>query len=356
MPFKRQLRSIGTYFITVQLIWVVAFFFLLIFQMDEESELSVYKFNNILNVLCFGFIAGFIWGLIFKVFTSFRRFVPSYFFSLLISVFLHLSSACLLIYFMYELGDYFLLANFPISFSRLILIYQSQLFYALLAYFFIVGFLIEIFYEIDRKLGQGLLVKFLLGRYYKPKEEQRIFLFMDLKSSTYYAEKLGHFKYSRLIQDCFKDVSDAVRNNQAQIYQYIGDEVVLSWTMKKGIKNLRCLQVFYDFLNILEKRREYYQKEYGMVPIFKAGVHAGKVMVAEVGELKSEIAYHGDAINTASRIQGLCNSYNSRLLISGSLHADLCKENKIQHECNYLGEVILTGKKIPTEIYSLAVD
>lgn len=94
------------------------------------------------------------------------------------------------------------------------------------------GSLIEIFYEIDRKLGQGVLLKFLLGQYYQPKEEERVFLFMDLKSSTFYAEKLGHFKYSRLIQDCFKDISSAVVKNHAQIYQYVGDEVVLTWNLK----------------------------------------------------------------------------------------------------------------------------
>ena len=46
-------------------------------------------------------------------------------------------------------------------------------------------------------------------------------------------------------------------------------------------------------------------------------------MVEQVGELKSEITYHGDAINTASRIQNLCNSYQSRLLVSGDLFHQL---------------------------------
>ncbi|MDM8160502.1 adenylate/guanylate cyclase domain-containing protein [Labilibaculum sp. K2S] len=254
------------------------------------------------------------------------------------------------------MGDFFSIDDFPATFPQLLSLYRSQMFYAILVYFFIVGSLIEIFHEIDRKLGKGILVKFLLGRYYKPKEEKRIFLFMDLKSSTYYAEKLGHFKYSRLIQDCFKDISDAVRVNHAQIYQYVGDEVVLTWKINDGIENLRCLQVFYDFLDILEKKKGYYQKTYGMIPIFKAGVHSGKVMVAEVGELKSEIAYHGDAINTASRIQGLCNSYESRLLISGDLLAELKKKNKKVDMYTFLGAVLLTGKKIPTELYSCLVN
>lgn len=356
MSFQLGFRSIATYFIRVLLAWVIALFFLLIFQVDDTSILSIYRFQNIVNVLCFGSIAGLMWACIFKFATSFLYRIPNYLISLLVRVLVNVSTAYLLVYIMYRMGGIATIDNFPSTFSQLILLYHSRLFYAVLAYFFIVGSLMEVFYEIDRKLGPGLLFKFLLGEYYKPKEEHRIFLFMDLKSSTYYAEKLGHFKYSRLIQDCFKDVSNAVRHNRAEIYQYVGDEIVLSWKMEKGLKDARCLRVFYDFLDLLDKRKEYYQKEYGMVPIFKAGVHAGKIMVAEVGELKSEISYHGDTVNTASRIQGLCNSYGSRLLLSGSLFSELSQKNIIDKESTYLGEVLLTGKKIPTEIYSLSVN
>jgi len=352
ISLKNDGRSLGIYFLTIIPIWVLALFFLMIFQVDESSYLSIYKIQNIKNVLWSGIIAGIIWGMIFKLAKSLRNQISTYFLSITVSLLVNVSSAYLLIYCMYHMGDLFLIDEFPATFPQLLSLYHSQLFYAILVYFFIVGSLIEIFHEIDRKLGKGVLVKFLLGRYYKPKEEKRIFLFMDLKSSTYYAEKLGHFKYSRLIQDCFKDISNAVQVNHAQIYQYVGDEVVLTWKIDDGIENLRCLQVFYDFLDILENKKEYYQKTYGMIPIFKAGVHAGKVMVAEVGELKSEIAYHGDAINTASRIQGLCNSYKSRLLISGDLLAELSKKNEKTNDYASLGAVLLTGKKLPTELYS----
>ncbi|PKQ65463.1 hypothetical protein BZG02_00195 [Labilibaculum filiforme] len=352
ISFKYHIQPIVLYFLTIISVWVLALFFLMVFQIDKQSQLSVYRIENLINVFWAGIISGVIWGSIFKFAKYFRNQIPTYFLSMAVSFLVNSSSAFLLIYCMYHLEGLIAFDNFPETFPQLLLLYNSQFFYAVLVYFFVVGSLIEIFHEIDRKLGKGVLLKFLLGRYYKPKEEQRIFLFMDLRSSTYYAEKLGHFKYSRLIQDCFKDLSDAVLANHAQIYQYVGDEVVLTWKIKDGVEKLRCLQVFYDFLDTLERRKEYYQNQYGMVPIFKAGVHSGKVMVAEVGELKSEIAYHGDAINTASRIQGLCNSYQSRLLISGNLYLELQKENALRFRYVSLGPVLLTGKKIPVELYS----
>ena len=62
-------------------------------------------------------------------------------------------------------------------------------------------------------------------------------MFLDLKSSTTHAEQLGHIKYSQLIQDCFYELTEVVTRREAQIYQYVGDEIVLTWPYEKGIKN-----------------------------------------------------------------------------------------------------------------------
>jgi adenylate cyclase len=52
------------------------------------------------------------------------------------------------------------------------------------------------------------------------------------------------------------------------------------------------------------------------VPEFKAGVNAGVVTVAEIGDLKREIAYHGDVVNTAARLRSACNEFDKQLLAS----------------------------------------
>ncbi len=70
-----------------------------------------------------------------------------------------------------------------------ILVYWS---FAVLSAFFILN--------ISDKLGQGVLLNYLLGKYHTPKEENRVFMFLDLISSTEYAEKLGHKKYSMMIK------------------------------------------------------------------------------------------------------------------------------------------------------------
>jgi adenylate cyclase len=80
-------------------------------------------------------------------------------------------------------------------------------------YFGVVVLLGLFFVQVAEKFGQGVLLSFLLGKYHRPKEEDRIFMFIDLTSSTTYAESLGHLRYSELIQDCFFDLTDVTRSS-----------------------------------------------------------------------------------------------------------------------------------------------
>jgi len=101
----------------------------------------------------------------------------------------------------------------------------------------------------------------------------------------------------------------------------------------------------------LQKKEAYYLKNYGVVPFFKAGLNIGIVTVTEVGKYKKEIAYHGDTINTAARIQEKCNAYKQELLISENLKNTL---NTNLFSFNKLGSVLLKGKDKEVLIYSIA--
>ncbi len=210
-------------------------------------------------------------------------------------------------------------------------------------YFYVVSvdFFLSIVRQVNLMLGEGNLAKLLRGQFYTPREEQRIFMFLDLQASTELAERLGHIKYSTLVQDCFNDLGITVASD-TEIYQYVGDEAVLTWPMKAGLKNHNCLRAYYNFINSLKAKSDYYHKTYGCEPFFKAGLHGGLVTVTEVGKYKKEIAYHGDAINTAARIQGQCNALNEQLLISETLKKKL--ENG-PFTFDAMGSVPLKGKK-----------
>ena len=201
-------------------------------------------------------------------------------------------------------------------------IFQSRLvsvnFFVILVYYTLFSFAFVIIKEINRKFGPGNLRKLIAGTFYHPREIEFIVMFLDLKDSTTYAERLGHLEFASLIQDCFIDMS-VVINFEAQFYQYVGDEAILLWDVADGIENGNCLQAYFAFSHRLAERGDYYQSRYGLIPEFKAGVNIGLATVLEVGEIKREISYLGDVLNTAARIQGQCNVHGEGLLISETL-------------------------------------
>jgi adenylate cyclase len=222
---------------------------------------------------------------------------------------------------------------------------------SLLLYISVAIIAINFIMQINRKFGPGNLIRMLLGRYHKPREEKRIFLFIDLRDSTSIAEQLGHLAYSKFLRHCFHDLTDIVIKYRAEIYQFVGDEVVLSWDVQTGLDTSNCVKTFYAFEKKLKINHRYYMKYYGVFPEFRAGMDLGVVTVAEIGDIKREIAYHGDVLNTASRLQEQCKKYGKKLLVSEHVKSHLNEQKGFI--LDDIGEMDLRGKHKSIRVFSV---
>ena len=98
----------------------------------------------------------------------------------------------------------------PEVFDSVIAFFSSFAFWSI-SFYFTVGLTFCLFYsEISDNVGQYVLLNFFTGKYHKPIEEERIFMFLDMKSSTSIAEDLGHVKYFNLLNDYYRDLSDSI--------------------------------------------------------------------------------------------------------------------------------------------------
>ena len=170
--------------------------------------------------------------------------------------------------------------------------------------------------ELHRKLGRDAIYNLVLGKYHQVKQEERLFLFIDLNDSTDIAEEMGELEYSHLLQDYFYDISEPIARYFGRVYQYVGDEVVVTWPLQKGLRYAVAVRCYFAVQKQIRRYSAYYEKRYGRVPGFKAALHGGTVVVSEVGKYKSEIAYHGDVLNTTARMLGKCHELASDLLVS----------------------------------------
>lgn len=141
--------------------------------------------------------------------------------------------------------------------------------------------------DVIDNIGMEAMKNFFIGKYHKPIEEERIFMFLDMNSSTTIAEKLGHLKYFNLLTQYYADISEAIIQSSGEIYQYAGDEVIVSW--QKDRRNDNWKECFKNIGEILRNESDTYISRFGLVPGFKAGFHFGKVTTGEIGVIKKEI-------------------------------------------------------------------
>ena len=98
----------------------------------------------------------------------------------------------------------------------------------------------------------------------------------------------------------------------------------------------------------LAANAETYRRQFGEAPLMRVAMHAGPVVTGEVGDIKREITYLGDTVNTAARIAGECRQYQALVLASAAslsgaaLPVGLCRID--------LGPVKLRGRSEPVAL------
>ncbi|MHC2252876.1 adenylate/guanylate cyclase domain-containing protein [Bradyrhizobium embrapense] len=174
-------------------------------------------------------------------------------------------------------------------------------------------------YELVRMIGGHTLLSIVLGRYRQPVREERVLLFLDLVGSTTLAEAMGELRVQELLTRFFSDIDEPIVAHGGEVHAYVGDEVIVTWPADSGQPSRRYLDCVFAIEDRLAKRADHYRKEFGVVPAFRAGMHAGPVVIGECGDSRRQIAYFGDTVNVTARLQAHCKEAGRPLLISGEL-------------------------------------
>jgi class 3 adenylate cyclase len=185
---------------------------------------------------------------------------------------------------------------------------------------FTVSLVVGAIFEFRRLVGGRVLGSFLLGTYHRPKREQRIVMFLDLESSTTLAERMGELRVHDLITKFFFDIDQPIAEYGGEVHAYVGDAVIVTWPLSNDPQlNARPLRCFFAAEDKMAELAPVYTAEFGVVPRFRASVHAGPVVISECGDTKRQIAYFGDTMNVAARLCDHCNTAEEALLISVDL-------------------------------------
>ncbi|MBM6595862.1 adenylate/guanylate cyclase domain-containing protein [Microvirga pudoricolor] len=188
-----------------------------------------------------------------------------------------------------------------------------------LSYSLMVAAIISFLMRMRDLIGGEMFFNLLIGRYHKPVEEERIFLFIDLVGSTSIAERMGPMRYQEFLGRFFAGLAEPVRACQGSLDDYIGDMAMVTWPLIRGLREARCLRCVELIREEIDGEADRWMELYGVRPDFRAVLHCGPVVTAEIGVEKHKITYFGDTVNTTARMEELAKHLREPLLISSDL-------------------------------------
>ncbi|MEM6720667.1 MAG: adenylate/guanylate cyclase domain-containing protein [Bacteroidota bacterium] len=297
-------------------------YFLMWFLMDEAvtqrnivAQLSFYEFMSITNgallIISIFSVTYKKMGdqLIENGFSNRFRF----FFKVLLSVFIFVMASLLLF------AIHFMVKTASTAFENVQDVMTSPYFTALVIFFSFTSILMFFISNLERRSGNISTLFFRsMGEFIQPTLTKRGFLFIDLNDATRLAEQLGSERYAKLLRDCFRLLNELVSVSNFEVYQYVGDEAVITWKASHRNSDLKALQLFNDYKAYLEEHKTTFLQEYGIQPTFKCAIHFGEVVVSEIGKDVKHLVYHGDVLNTASRLLSQCHFYHTDCIISAA--------------------------------------
>jgi adenylate cyclase len=207
-------------------------------------------------------------------------------------------------------------------------------------------------FEIGALVGRRNLRNIVLGRYHRPRSEERFFLFVDIVGSTPLAERIGPAAVHRFLNRVFRLASDPIDEHRGEIYQYVGDEMVVTWTATEGRAGARPIACFFAIRAALDEAATQFEREFGVAPGLRAALHAGPVISGEIGGSKRDIVYHGDVMNTAARLEQATRDLGRRFIVSADALRRLAGTERYALEP--LGPQVLRGRAAPIEVYACA--
>ena len=174
-------------------------------------------------------------------------------------------------------------------------------------------------------------------------------LFADIRSYTTICEKLSPAQVIKFLNHYFSHMVKAIEKHRGIVNQFVGDGImaVFGAPVKQKDHAAKALAAARDMLDELELFNQRHRP--GLDPIsIGIGINTGPVVAGIIGtERRMEYRVVGDAVNLASRVEGLNKKFGTKVLVSSFTRKALPPEAPMRP----LGPVKVKGKSHIVEVF-----
>jgi adenylate cyclase len=174
-------------------------------------------------------------------------------------------------------------------------------------------------------------------------------LFTDILDFTSISEDMPAEKTSEMLNAYFTEVVEVVFKNQGTLLKFIGDAIFAIWGAPIKLSNHAelAIQAARDIQAAVERFNA--AQRFPRLTT-RVGVHTGPMLVGNLGSQKRfDYTAIGDAVNLASRIEGLNKYFGTTILFSEATRKDAGGFSGAVH----MGQVRVKGRKEAVSLYSV---
>ena len=207
----------------------------------------------------------------------------------------------------------------------------------------------------DYLMGTG---KASLGEALGGETREVTVLFCDIRSFTAMSEKMAAADVVSLLNRYFTALGKCITSHHGIINKYIGDAIMAIFGAPVASRNSAkdAFEAACDMRKALKKLNMDFEKD-GLPQLrFGIGIHTGPVFAGTIGaENRMEYTVIGDTVNTASRIESLCKTYTTDLLLSEASAEKLCDKKQPDYlatKLTFVADAQIRGKTAPMKIFT----
>lgn len=184
-----------------------------------------------------------------------------------------------------------------------------------------------------------------------PVEREVTVLFSDIRGFTTMSEGLEPRQVLLMLDDYFGRMGQIVKGHDGVVGKFLGDGLLAYWGVPDKLDNHAQLAVraARDMRRAVQELNDHRATQ--QLPPIKIGIgiHTGKVAAGMLGgSLQAEYTVIGDAVNVASRVEGLTKEHGVDLLITETTWAQLG-----ENDAERLASAEIRGRKEPVVLYRL---
>lgn len=181
-------------------------------------------------------------------------------------------------------------------------------------------------------------------------------MFADLRDFTPMTETNDPKLVIKVINEYFKEMTEAIHGQGGLVLQFIGDEIyaVFGAPISRPDHPVRAFRAGLEMRRrLVELNKELAAKGWPQLR-HGIGIHTGEALAANIGS-PDRLSYllMGDTVNVASRLQGLTKEHGVEIILSQATRSRLTEVEPAGVRIKDLGPAWVKGKSIAVEIFAV---